>query len=123
MASQLHNKVKEILKELYPLCPIEDEKVIRVGNRNLRIDLFVSDPFRIAVECQGRQHDEFVPFFHKSKHDFHNSKMRDSAKEAWCFDHYIPLIYVYEHEDINRELIKRKIEESERALDEYYQSE
>ena len=120
MASQLHNKVKGILKEIYPLCPIEEEKVIRVNNRNLRIDLFVSDPFRVAVECQGRQHSEFVPFFHKSKHDFYKYKMRDRAKEAWCFEHCIPLIYVYENEDVTKELIQEKIEKAERLLEDYY---
>lgn len=112
--------MKQILQRIYPLCQIEEEKVIRVNNRNMRIDLYVSDPFRVAVECQGRQHEQFVPFFHKSKSTFRDYKMRDRAKEAWCFDHCIPLIYVYQHEDVTEELIRKKIEEAEQALDRCY---
>lgn len=120
MASELHNKVKEILQRIYPLCDIEEEKVIYVNNQILRIDLFVSHPFEVAVECQGRQHSEFVPHFHKSKSSFRDYQLRDRAKEAWCFDHCIPLIYVYEHEDVTEELIREKVEKAERELDKWH---
>ena len=36
------------------------------------------------VEVHGRQHYEYVPFFHVNKLGFVKSKLRDSDKREWC---------------------------------------
>lgn len=119
MASQLHIKTKELLEELYPNCIIKEELPIKISNRNLRIDLYVDFPFCIAVECQGEQHDRFVPHFHRDQEGFRDYKRRDRLKDTWCYEKGIPLVYVYQHEldFLDVEILRRKIEDAELDLD------
>lgn len=115
--SSLHQKVYQVLRELYPLCPITHEYPIRVDGRTLFIDMMIEYPYRIAIECQGSQHEEFSPFFHKTKLEFQNSLRRDRRKEEWCAQNYIPLVYVYEGEEITKELLKERIYEAEERVE------
>ena len=119
MASKLHTKTKELLEQIYPSCPIKEEVPIKVSGRILFIDLVVDFPFNIAVECQGEQHDKFVPHFHKTKHNFMDSQRRDRLKSTWCYEKAMPLVYVYEYEydRLDVDMLKKKIEEAERLLD------
>lgn len=120
MASKIHEHVKALLEEIYPSCPIVEEYPIKVDNRNLRIDLFVTYPFNVAVECQGEQHYKFVPHFHRTKSNFRDALRRDRVKENWCFEHYVALVYVDDGDFITKEELKRRIEEAEKALDKHY---
>lgn len=119
MASKLHTKTKELLEQIYPSCPIKEEVPIKINGRSLFIDLVVDFPFNIAVECQGEQHDKFVPHFHKTKHNFMDSQRRDRLKSTWCYEKAMPLVYVYEYEydRLDVDMLKKKIEEAERLLD------
>ena len=118
MVSKLHEQTKKVLQSLYPNCPIIEEYPIKVnGGQNLRIDLVVDFPFNVAVECQGAQHEKFVPHFHKDSLGFKNYQRRDRLKDNWCFEHFFALVYVYEGEEITKELLQRKIEDAERKLD------
>ena len=44
MASKLHTKTKELLEQIYPSCPIKEEKLIKINGRSLFIDLVVDFP-------------------------------------------------------------------------------
>lgn len=123
MASKLHEEVKALLQEMYPNALIQEEVPIRVSGRNLRLDLLVDYPFNIAVEVQGKQHDEFVPFFHGDMTGFRDYQRRDRFKETWCWEHSIALVYVYEHEKLTKEILQRKIEQAERLLDQAFERE
>uniref|UniRef100_A0A6C0E0X3 DUF2726 domain-containing protein n=1 Tax=viral metagenome TaxID=1070528 RepID=A0A6C0E0X3_9ZZZZ len=63
------------------------------GNYNLELDCYNED-LRIAVEYSGKQHYEYVPFFHKNKEAFYNQKYRDDMKRRICKDNGITLIEV-----------------------------
>lgn len=117
MPSKLHERTREVLKEIFPACPIIEEYPIRVNGRTLFIDFFIDHPFNIAVECQGRQHTEYVSHFHRTQHGFFQYKRRDRDKEAWCFNHAIPIVYVYERDDITAEHLLRLIDEAQDAID------
>lgn len=63
------------------------------GNFNLELDCF--DPqLRIAVEYNGVQHYQYVPYFHKNKEAFLNQKYRDDMKRRICKENGIILIEV-----------------------------
>lgn len=49
---------------------------------------------KIAIEIQGEQHDTFIPFFHKTRRGFAESKLRDNAKKEFCNRNDITLICV-----------------------------
>jgi hypothetical protein len=49
----------------------------------LYLDFFVPN-LMLAVEVHGRQHYEYVPFFHKTKRGFILAQARDEDKTEWC---------------------------------------
>jgi hypothetical protein len=85
----------------------------QVTNHNLEIDIY-NDDLKIGIEYSGRQHYEFVPFFHKNYETFLNQKYRDEIKRMLCKEHQITLIeipYTVKEENIESflriECIKR----------------
>ena len=63
------------------------------GGHNLEIDCF-NQELRLGLEYHGRQHYEYVEYFHRNKEDFLNQKYRDEMKRQRCRDHGINLIEV-----------------------------
>lgn len=80
--SDLHLQVRALLRELFPsdrLC----EEVPLPGSGGLFADFFLPQR-KLIVEAHGRQHYQFVPFFHEDVMGFLNSKKRDNNKAEWC---------------------------------------
>ena len=75
------------------------------SNQNLELDCY-NEKLKIAIEYQGRQHYEYVPFFHNnSKAVFENGKYRDEFKRRMCKEKDILLIevpYTVEIDDIEQ---------------------
>lgn len=64
------------------------------GNKhNLELDCF-DEELRIGVEYQGRQHYEYVPYWHRSEAEFMNQKYRDEIKRMKCKENKVILIEV-----------------------------
>lgn len=61
--------------------------------QNLEIDCY-NDELRLGVEYHGKQHFEFVPYFHKTKDKFSLQQYRDEIKRRLCRDNGIILIEV-----------------------------
>ena len=59
----------------------------------LHLDFFVPRKM-VAVEVQGRQHNQFVEFFHGSADGFKAQRERDRRKEEWCELNGIRLIKI-----------------------------
>lgn len=62
-------------------------------SHNLELDCY-NDELKIACEYNGRQHYDFIPFFHKSRDSFYNQKYRDELKRIMCINNGILLIEV-----------------------------
>jgi len=63
------------------------------GKFNMELDCY-NDELKLAVEFNGIQHYQFVPYFHKNKETFYNQKYRDELKRRMCKDEGIILIEV-----------------------------
>lgn len=71
-----------------------------ITNSNLELDCYCEE-LKLAIEYNGRQHYEYVPFFHVSKDAFYNMRYRDDLKARLCKEHGVRLIIVpYHVEDI-----------------------
>lgn len=100
-----HLACRALLKKLFPLDVILEE--IPCPGENLFLDFFL--PARkIAIEIQGRQHDNFVPFFQKTKPKFYQSQQRDRRKAEFCKLNGIKLVALPDSED-ESEWIKKLI--------------
>lgn len=64
-----------------------------VTGKNLELDIF-NQELMLAIEFNGRQHYEYIPFFHKNKHDFLTQRYRDEMKKVKCKENGIRLIEV-----------------------------
>jgi hypothetical protein len=65
---------------------------------NLELDCF-NESLRLAVEYNGAQHYQYIPFFHKNKEAFYNQKYRDELKRIRCRELGITLIEIPHTED------------------------
>lgn len=60
---------------------------------NLELDCY-NEMLRLAVEYNGAQHYNYIPFFHKNKEAFYNQKYRDEIKRIRCKELGINLIEI-----------------------------
>jgi len=82
--SQPHLLARELLVEMYPTILIYEEVPIYVAPRKkLYLDFYVP-MLQMAIEVHGRQHYEFVEFFHKNRFGWMISRKNDRLKLEWC---------------------------------------
>jgi len=95
--SQLHADTRDFLTEKYPAMQILEE--VYLPGESMFLDFYMP-AMKLAIECQGVQHDKFVPHFHGSKMKFFAGKANDRRKLEWCQLNGIKLIYFYPKEDV-----------------------
>lgn len=105
------------LKELYPSQKLYYE--FYVEELNQRIDLYL--PYLgIAIEYDGRQHSEYVPYFHKDYSDFNLGKLLDKNKNNFLIENGIKLIRIPHNKMVNSsEELKSLIDSTEYPLDDF----
>ncbi len=59
---------------------------------SLSLDFYLPQ-YNIAIECQGEQHFEYVPFFHNSINELKLTQKRDAVKKRLCEKNNIKLLY------------------------------
>ena len=69
----------------------------------LRVDFFI--PIQnVAIEFDGPQHQEYVPWFHETIEDFHKQQQNDRTKNQWCQDNNIQMIRITNIKNIPTQL-------------------
>lgn len=83
-----HVKVKSLLIDLFRGNQLFEEVKLpgsRPAHKQSVLFLdFLIPTFNLAVEVHGRQHYEFVPFYHKITANFYEGQYRDRLKADWC---------------------------------------
>jgi hypothetical protein len=112
--SKYHIRARRVLSELFSGYNILEEVKLPGSTAShkrsvLYLDFFIPN-LMLAVEVHGRQHYEFVPYFHKSKAGFVRSLARDEDKKDWCELNEIKLIVLsyLNTEDNWRELLAKR---------------
>ena len=106
--SKFQFKVKQLLRPHWQNHIVYEE--FPVYGSLMRVD-FLNATKRIAVEANGRQHSEFVSFFHKSRSEYLKSIKRDHKKTEWLEKNNFKLIEI-EEKDIksNKDFLLNKLE-------------
>src|SRR5438309_1011195 len=89
--SHIQKAVKDFLKPFIKNHIVFAE--FPVFGTKLKLDLFDATS-RICYETNGRQHTEYVPFFHKNRSAFLAQIKRDMKKHKWCEENDIILVEI-----------------------------
>lgn len=89
--SQFQNEVGSVILERWPNDVLLEE--FFVPGEGIYLDYFLPRP-KVVIEADGRQHSEFVPFFHGTKSAFKEAQARDDRKTQFCKINGIKLIRV-----------------------------
>ena len=92
---------KSKLRTLYPHHKIKEELYINFRGKKYFFDFFIPE-LKIAFECQGKQHFEFVEHFHGNEDGFVMQKRRDRSKNEFCALNRIALVYIASEDDVSK---------------------
>jgi len=79
--SDLQHRIGQILKKIFRYDIICED--VYIPQEKLYLD-FLIPASNLVIEVQGRQHFEFVPYFHKDLVGFNKHQERDRRKLEWC---------------------------------------
>jgi len=96
--SKLQTKAKDFFAKIWKKHIVFEE--FPVYGTRMSVD-FLNATKKIAVEVNGKQHSEYVKFFHGSRLDYFNSIKRDVKKAAWLEMNGFTLIEIDE-EDVKK---------------------
>lgn len=88
-------KVKKFLQKYWKSHVVCSE--LRVAGTRMTIDL-INISRRIAIEVQGKQHSNYIPFFCKNRLGYAAQMGRDLDKQKFCDINNILLVEIHEHE-------------------------
>lgn len=86
----LENKFKKPFNKIRPDFMVNQ---VTGSKYNLEFDCY-NEEMKLAVEYNGAQHYNYIPFFHKNKEAFYNQKYRDELKRIKCKELGITLIEI-----------------------------
>lgn len=98
--SKFQKATKDFLRPYWKFKMVFEELPV-VGSRS-RFD-FYNATDRIAIEAQGAQHTEFVPFFQKTRANFLSQFKRDREKQKFCDENNITLIEIHSPSELTEE--------------------
>lgn len=99
--SLLQGEVGQVLVERFPRQTVLEDFTIP-GSR-LSVDFFMPNA-GIVIEIDGRQHSEYIPFFHGDRNQlkFSDQITRDMKKQQWCDYNSFTMIRIANKEDIEK---------------------
>lgn len=100
--------IVQIIQKILPNEKIEYE--LYLGEK-LYLDIYIPT-YKVGIEYHGRQHYEWVPFFHPTEADFLLAQRRDMRKEEVCAEKGISLIVFRYNDALNEDSIFARVLEA-----------
>lgn len=102
--SKLQDYTGKQLRSVFRRYAIEEnyrpDWLMSSNGGRLELDFFI-DELSMAVEVQGAQHTQFIPYFHVREQAFLEQQQRDREKAEICQRAGIGLFYVYDRQDVS----------------------
>jgi len=105
--SEGQRQLGEILTSILPYSIYSEVPCFGAG---LYMDFYIPQ-ISMCIEFDGKQHEEYVSFFHGSRAGYSKSVRNDVAKQLWCESNNIKLIRVND-KDLTTDTIKSKIHDA-----------
>lgn len=85
-----------------------------------RFDFFLPT-LNTVIEFDGRQHFQFIPYFHKTEENFYLRQQKDKDKNEYCLNNNLTLYRIpyYEEEDLPEILTQIFIEKSSTTIEKF----
>jgi len=96
--SKFQTNVKRFIVKYWSDNVVFEEFPI-VGTR-LTLDFYNANK-RVAIEVQGKQHTQYVEFFHQDRINYLHQLKRDQKKERFCEMNNIKLVTIFPNDIIN----------------------
>jgi len=95
-----HERARTLIKELFPIDKIYEEEGLPGTKPTLFADFII--PLRkLLIEVHGKQHYEWIPYFHTTRKDFIDAQNRDRRKREWANINHFSYIELPDTEDNN----------------------
>jgi hypothetical protein len=104
-------EVYEILKKIYPNYKIDVELYFNSEGNKLYWDFFIRE-LKVAVECHGRQHYEFVEHFHGDRMGFIQGQRRDRMKKDYAIENDIAMVEISYKDKLSVDFVRDKVMEA-----------
>lgn len=94
--SELHLLARELIHKAYPTIQVLEEVPVYIRKAEVLYLDFYLPLLKKCIEVHGKQHYEFVRFYHQTALGFIKHQKRDKDKQEWCLlnqIHYIELAY------------------------------
>lgn len=101
--SKFQTNVKRFIVKYWSGNVVFEEFPI-VGTR-LTLDFYNANK-RVAIEVQGKQHTQYVEFFHQDRINYLHQLKRDQKKERFCEINNIKLVTIFPNDIINTYLFE-----------------
>jgi len=88
------NKWLVNINNLFYISQKEFEGLLGLGNGSLSYDFYLPN-HNLLIEYQGRQHEKYIPGFHKSKKDFEKQLEHDRRKREYAKNNKIELLEIW----------------------------
>jgi hypothetical protein len=82
--SDLHLQARELIHKCYPTLQVLEEIPIYIRKAEILYLDFYLPLIKKAIEVHGKQHYEFVRFYHQTALGFIKHQKRDKDKKEWC---------------------------------------
>lgn len=105
-ASKFQKRVKDFLFKNFGGRGYEIYEELPIGQTQLRVDFMVriNGNKCIFIEADSvSAHSKFTPFFHKTEEKYLESLDRDSYKDVFAEINNIPMIRIYDDDDLTLE--------------------
>jgi hypothetical protein len=100
--------VVQVIQKILPNEKIDYE--LYLGEK-LYLDIYIPT-YNIGIEYHGRQHYEWVPFFHATEADFILAQRRDMRKEELCAEKGISLIAFRYNDSLDEDSVFARVLEA-----------
>jgi len=91
--SDFEERTYLLLREAFPKATIKTQHAIKFKDELLIFDFYLP-MLNIVVECQGKQHYQFVKHFHGTQNGFKHYQYHDNLKIEWAKKNKVNLITI-----------------------------
>ena len=92
----------------YEILTHHRKPLMNWGGVGLELDIYIPE-LKLAFEYNGKQHFEWIKYFHPTKEDFEKQQYRDRCKKRICKIKGITLIKIKYDERLSEQLVISKL--------------